>query len=80
LFHCTLTFPLSHPIGPNFSSRVTCTLCRWAYNFSKVVKYTLRNKAQVMFLCVIMSKFLLPEYLLNWLNWSQSRLYISSWA
>lgn len=34
------------------------------------------NKALVMFLYVIMNTFLLPEYLLSWLNWSQSRLYI----
>ena len=35
LFHCTSTFPLSHPVAPRFSSGVSYTLRCSAYNFSK---------------------------------------------
>jgi len=34
LFHCTSTFPLSHPIAQRFSSRGSCSFI-WVYNFSK---------------------------------------------
>ena len=35
LFHCTSALPLSHSIKQSLPSRVTCTLCLWAYSFSK---------------------------------------------
>ena len=35
LFHCTSTFTLPHSVALSFSSRVSCTFCHSAYNFSR---------------------------------------------
>jgi hypothetical protein len=35
LFHCTSTLPLSHWTAQTFSSRASCTFCRWACKFCK---------------------------------------------
>ena len=35
LFLCTSSFPLSHPVAPGFSSRVSCTFFLSAYNFCR---------------------------------------------